>query len=39
MQLTYFFDVCSVWCALGDETIAEVGARYVPERTSLGKLR
>jgi predicted DsbA family dithiol-disulfide isomerase len=28
MQLTYFFDVCSVWCALGDETIAEVGARY-----------
>jgi predicted DsbA family dithiol-disulfide isomerase len=28
MQITYFFDVCSMWCALGDEVIAEVGLRY-----------
>ena len=28
MQLTYFFDVCSMWCVLGDEVIAEVGIRY-----------
>ena len=28
MQLTYFFDVCSMWCALGDEVIAEVCQRY-----------
>jgi predicted DsbA family dithiol-disulfide isomerase len=28
MQITYFFDVCSMWCALGDEVIAEVGRRY-----------
>jgi predicted DsbA family dithiol-disulfide isomerase len=28
MQITYFFDVCSVWCALSDEVIAEVGQRY-----------
>jgi len=28
MQITYFFDVCSIWCALSDEVIAEVGRRY-----------
>jgi len=28
MQLTYFFDVCSMWCALGDEIVAELGHRY-----------
>jgi predicted DsbA family dithiol-disulfide isomerase len=28
MQITYFFDVCSMWCALGDEVIAEVCRRY-----------
>ena len=28
MRLTYFFDVCSVWCVLGDEVIAEIGVRY-----------
>lgn len=28
MQLTYFFDVCSVWCALADEVLAEVQKRY-----------
>jgi predicted DsbA family dithiol-disulfide isomerase len=28
MQLTYFFDVCSVWCALGDEVLAELCQRY-----------
>jgi predicted DsbA family dithiol-disulfide isomerase len=28
MQLTYFFDVCSMWCALGDEVIADVCQAY-----------
>jgi predicted DsbA family dithiol-disulfide isomerase len=28
MQLTYFFDVCSMWCALGDEVVTEVCQRY-----------
>src|ERR1700735_2632694 len=28
MELTYFFDVCSMWCALGDEVVAEIGQRY-----------
>jgi predicted DsbA family dithiol-disulfide isomerase len=28
MQLTYFFDVCSVWCALSDEVLAELCQRY-----------
>jgi predicted DsbA family dithiol-disulfide isomerase len=28
MRLTYFFDVCSMWCVLGDEVIAEIGVRY-----------
>ena len=28
MQLTYFFDVCSMWCALGDEVISELCQRY-----------
>jgi predicted DsbA family dithiol-disulfide isomerase len=28
MQLTYFFDVCSMWCALGDEALVSVQERY-----------
>ncbi|MGA8657292.1 MAG: DsbA family protein [Chthoniobacterales bacterium] len=28
MQLTYFFDVCSMWCALADEVLAEIQKRY-----------
>jgi predicted DsbA family dithiol-disulfide isomerase len=28
MQLTYFFDVCSMWCALGDEALVTVQERY-----------
>jgi predicted DsbA family dithiol-disulfide isomerase len=28
VHLTYFFDVCSMWCALGDEVVAEVCQRY-----------
>src|ERR1700722_5703118 len=28
MELTYFFDVCSMWCALGDEVVAELSQRY-----------
>jgi len=28
MQLTYFFDVCSMWCALVDEALAEIQKRY-----------
>ena len=28
MRLTYFFDVCSMWCALGDEVLAEIEKRY-----------
>ena len=28
MQLTYFFDVCSMWCALGDDTLVSVQERY-----------
>jgi predicted DsbA family dithiol-disulfide isomerase len=28
MQLTYFFDVCSMWCALGDEVVSELLQTY-----------
>jgi len=28
MQLTYFYDVCSMWCALGDEVLAGIRERY-----------
>jgi predicted DsbA family dithiol-disulfide isomerase len=28
MQLTYFFDVCSMWCSLGDEVVAELSQRF-----------
>jgi predicted DsbA family dithiol-disulfide isomerase len=28
MQLTYFFDVCSMWCALGDEVVTELCQRH-----------
>jgi predicted DsbA family dithiol-disulfide isomerase len=28
MELTYFFDVCSMWCALGDEVVTELCQRY-----------
>lgn len=28
MQLTYFFDVCSMWCALADEVLTEIQQRY-----------
>ena len=28
MQLIYFFDVCSMWCALGDEALVSVQERY-----------
>jgi predicted DsbA family dithiol-disulfide isomerase len=28
MQLTYFYDVCSMWCALGDEVLARVREQY-----------
>jgi predicted DsbA family dithiol-disulfide isomerase len=28
MQLTYFFDVCSMWCALGDEVVADLSHRF-----------
>jgi predicted DsbA family dithiol-disulfide isomerase len=28
MEITYFFDVCSCWCALADDTLAIVRGRY-----------
>ena len=28
MQLTYYYDVCSMWCAIGDEILAAVRQRY-----------
>ena len=28
MQLTYFYDVCSMWCALGDEVLVRVREQY-----------
>ncbi len=28
MHLTYFFDVCSMWCALGDEIVAGLCHQY-----------
>jgi predicted DsbA family dithiol-disulfide isomerase len=28
MEITYFFDVCSCWCALADETLLRVRERY-----------
>jgi predicted DsbA family dithiol-disulfide isomerase len=30
MQLTYFYDVCSMWCALGDEVLAKIREQYGP---------
>ena len=37
MQITYFFDVCSMWCALGDEVIAELSNGMATVCKSLGK--
>jgi predicted DsbA family dithiol-disulfide isomerase len=28
VQLTYFYDVCSMWCALGDEVLAKIREQY-----------
>ena len=28
MNLTYYYDVCSMWCALGDEVLAAITERY-----------
>jgi predicted DsbA family dithiol-disulfide isomerase len=28
VQLTYFYDVCSMWCALGDEVLARIQEQY-----------
>lgn len=28
MQLTYYFDVCSMWCALADEALDQVAAEF-----------
>jgi predicted DsbA family dithiol-disulfide isomerase len=28
MELTYFYDVCSMWCALGDEVLAKIREQY-----------
>jgi predicted DsbA family dithiol-disulfide isomerase len=28
MHLTYFYDVCSMWCALGDEVLARIREQY-----------
>src|SRR5260221_14738618 len=30
MKLTYFYDVCSMWCALGDEVLAKIREQYGP---------
>ncbi len=30
MQLAYFYDVCSMWCALGDEVLAKIREQYGP---------
>jgi predicted DsbA family dithiol-disulfide isomerase len=28
MNLTYYYDVCSMWCALGDEVLLAINKRY-----------
>jgi predicted DsbA family dithiol-disulfide isomerase len=28
MTLTYYYDVCSMWCAMGDEVLAAIDKRY-----------
>jgi hypothetical protein len=28
MNLTYYSDVCSMWCALGDEVFVAINKRY-----------
>jgi hypothetical protein len=28
VNLTYYYDVCSMWCALGDEVLAAITKRY-----------
>ena len=30
VQLTYFYDVCSMWCALGDEVLAKIREEFGP---------
>jgi predicted DsbA family dithiol-disulfide isomerase len=30
VRLTYFYDVCSMWCALGDEVLARIQEQYGP---------
>jgi predicted DsbA family dithiol-disulfide isomerase len=28
MNLTYYYDVCSMWCAMGDEVLVAINTRY-----------
>ena len=28
MNLIYYYDVCSMWCALGDEVLSAIDKRY-----------
>jgi predicted DsbA family dithiol-disulfide isomerase len=38
MQLTYFYDVCSMWCALGDEVLARIREQYGPRVPIIRKI-
>ena len=38
MQLTYFYDVCSMWCALGDEVLAKIREQYGPRVPTTRKI-
>src|SRR5260370_29786115 len=38
MQLTYFYDVCSMWCALGDEVLAKIREQYGPRVPIIRKI-
>src|SRR5258705_9168172 len=38
MQLTYFYDVCSMWCALGDEVLAKIREQYGPRVPIIPKI-
>ncbi|MBV9732593.1 MAG: hypothetical protein JO275_07420, partial [Verrucomicrobia bacterium] len=28
MTLTYYYDVCSMWCAMGDEVLVAINKSY-----------
>jgi predicted DsbA family dithiol-disulfide isomerase len=38
MNLTYYYDVCSMWCAMGDEVLVAINKRYDPRVPIVRKI-